>query len=133
MFTLSLGDAEAILGRKRYQRCAISSIIFRQTWSGKPSSLDNLKVFNCVPYEHVKQDKLPRAKKCVFLRYLEGVKGYRLLSMESDRAKVIISRDVVFDKRKYYKDLLGGEPVIKAPPKDKRVTWRSQTRRMMPC
>ena len=94
----------------------------QEVWLGKPPSFDNLKVFGCVAYAHVKQDKLdPRAKKCVFLGYPEGVKGYRLWSMEPGEAKVIISRDVVFDETKYYKDLVGEKSNVQAAPRDKGV------------
>ena len=41
--------------------------------------------------------------------------------MEPGGAKVIISRDVVFDETRCYKNLLRGEPDIQAPPKDKGV------------
>ena len=94
----------------------------QKVWSGKPPSIDNLKVFGCVAYAHVKQGKLEqRAKKYVFLGYPKGVKGYRLWSMEPSGAKVIISWDVVFDEMKYYTDLLGGKPDVQAAPKGKGV------------
>ena len=62
-------------------------------------SYSNLKVFGCSVYAHVKQDKLePRAVKCVFLGYPEGVKAYRLWCLEPGMRKCIISMDVVFNE-----------------------------------
>lgn len=52
-------------------------------WTGKPPNLNNLRVFGCVAYAHSREGKLDhRAKKCLFLGYPHGVKGYRLWCME---------------------------------------------------
>lgn len=49
----------------------------------------------------LKQGKLEaRAKRCVFIGYPRGVKGYKLWCLEPGEQKCIISRDLVFDKSK---------------------------------
>ncbi|KAL0389476.1 UNVERIFIED_CONTAM: Retrovirus-related Pol polyprotein from transposon TNT 1-94 [Sesamum calycinum] len=47
-------------------------------WSGKNVDLSSLRVFGCSAFVFQNNDKLePRAQKCVFIGYPEGVKGYR--------------------------------------------------------
>ena len=51
----------------------------KEVWSGKPADYLNLRIFGCPAYMHVSEGKLePRARKCIFLGYACGVKGYRL-------------------------------------------------------
>ncbi|GKD50171.1 retrovirus-related pol polyprotein from transposon TNT 1-94 [Tanacetum coccineum] len=78
-------------------------------WAGHPANYEMLRIFGCVAYSHVNQGKLkPRAIKCIFLGYPEGVKGYRLWRLDDVKPKIIISRDVVFNESLMYKDTLKG-------------------------
>ena len=68
-----------------------------EKWSSKKPSLNHIRTFGCVAYVHNVDDKLgKRSIKCVFLGYPDGVKGYRLLSLET--YKIITSRDVIFNE-----------------------------------
>ncbi|XP_056691994.1 uncharacterized mitochondrial protein AtMg00710-like [Spinacia oleracea] len=68
-----------------------------EVWYGKPVDYSSLRVFGCPTYIHVSDGKLePRAKKCIFVGYGIGVKGYRVWCNQSRR--VITSRDIVFDE-----------------------------------
>lgn len=68
-----------------------------KVWSGEHADYGRLRVFGCIAYYHVKDNKLDnRAKKAIFLGYARGVKGYRLWSLED--SKFVISRDVTFDE-----------------------------------
>nr|KYP64656.1 Retrovirus-related Pol polyprotein from transposon TNT 1-94 [Cajanus cajan] len=72
-----------------------------EAWHGKPVDYSNLRVFGSLAYAHVKEGKLePRAVKCVFIGYPDGVKGYKLWKLEKGGGKCIISRDVTFDETK---------------------------------
>ena len=83
-----------------------------ELWLGYPANYEMLKIFGCVAYSHVNQGKLkPRAIKCIFLGYPEGVKGYRLWRLDDVKPKIIISRDVVFNESLMYKDTLKGAGV----------------------
>ena len=69
-----------------------------EMWSGKPSDYSSLHVFGCpvyVMYNNQERTKLdPKSRKCIFLGYADGVKGYRL--WDPTARKVIISRDIIF-------------------------------------
>nr|KYP62383.1 Retrovirus-related Pol polyprotein from transposon TNT 1-94 [Cajanus cajan] len=68
-----------------------------EIWTGKPTNYSNLRVFGCNAYYHVNEGKLlPRSRKCLFMGYGDGVKGYRIWS--PSEKKVILSRDVIFDE-----------------------------------
>ncbi|KAH9648039.1 Integrase catalytic domain-containing protein [Citrus sinensis] len=68
-----------------------------ELWSERMAEYAKLRIFCCTTYAHVKQGKLePRALKCRFLGYPEGVKGYRLWCVDSKPPQCIISRDVRF-------------------------------------
>jgi hypothetical protein len=51
-------------------------------WYSNNPSLSHLKVFGCDAFVHVpkeKRNKLDKkAVKCIFIRYKEGMKGYKL-------------------------------------------------------
>ena len=71
----------------------------KEIWSGNPQDYSNLRVFSCRAYFHIDQGKLePRVKKCIFLGYASGVKGYRLRSLDSKSPKLIIERNVTFNE-----------------------------------
>lgn len=73
-----------------------------EKWSGKQPSLNYLKPFGCTAFAHVKQGKLePRAIRCIFLGYPEGVKGYKLRSTESGNERTFLSRDVTFNESEF--------------------------------
>lgn len=72
-------------------------------WSGKPAlDYDSLHIFVFPAYYHVRESKLDlRAKKALFLGFMEGVKGYKLWCLDSKKA--IISRNVAFNESEMIK------------------------------
>ena len=83
-------------------RCPFTALNFKtpeEVWSRHPTDYTKIRVFGCSAYAHIRQNKLePRALKCIFLGYPEGVKAYRLWCLEPGLRKCIISRDVVFNE-----------------------------------
>jgi len=56
-----------------------------------------LRIFGCPAYYHVKEDKLdPRVRKGVLMGFKKGVKSYKIYNPKDK--KIILSRDVTFDK-----------------------------------
>lgn len=94
-----------------------SSIDFEipeERWTGARPNYDHLKSFGCIAYVHqVKEKTSPRAVKGVFMGYAQGIKGYRVWLL--DEEKIVISKDVVFDETKFFKDIKKEE----SPPKEK--------------
>ncbi|KZV34961.1 hypothetical protein F511_04935 [Dorcoceras hygrometricum] len=71
-------------------------------WSGKEIDYSHLRTFGCTAFAHKRGDKLePRAVKCVFLGYPEGVKGYRLWVRSEPGFRTIVSRDVTFNETEF--------------------------------
>ena len=69
-----------------------------EMWTGKPVNYSDLHIFGSpvyVMYNSQETTKLdPKSRKCLFLGYADGVKGYRL--WDPTAHKVVVSRDVVF-------------------------------------
>jgi hypothetical protein len=67
---------------------------------GKDPDVSHLRVFGCIAYVHVpneKRSKLdPKAEKCIFIGYSLEQKGYRCFNPST--WKLQVSRDVVFDE-----------------------------------
>ncbi|KAJ1695814.1 hypothetical protein LUZ63_012512 [Rhynchospora breviuscula] len=65
---------------------------------GKPPSYNTIRVFGCLCYiSHKSSDKFEsRSKKCVFMGYPFGKKGWRVYDMVS--REFVVSRDVLFDE-----------------------------------
>ena len=83
----------------RIPSCAIDFNTLKEMWTRKPPGYYHLSVFGYIGYVHQNEGNLePRSMKCMFLRYLEGVKGYRLWLKDSYGMKVIISRVVIFNE-----------------------------------
>ena len=69
----------------------------KEIWYNSPVDYSNLRVFGSPAYIHVSEGKLePRARKCIFMGYGLGVKGYKVWC-EKFRM-IITSTDVVFDE-----------------------------------
>ena len=84
----------------RSSSSAIDFKIPEEVWSGRPVDYSSLKIFGCSAYVHMQsgeRSKLDsKLRKCVFLGFEKGVKGYRFWDPISK--KTVTSRDVIFDE-----------------------------------
>jgi hypothetical protein len=73
-----------------------------EMWTGKPTDYSRLYIFGSSVYMMYNTQEVSKldskSRKCVFLGYVDGVKGYRL--WDPIAHKVVISRDVIFAKDK---------------------------------
>ena len=87
-------------------RCPSSVIGFKtpmEMWSSSLCDYSNLRTFGYIAYAHQNEGKLePRARKCIFVGYLDGVKGNKLWCPTTK--KCFISMDVVFRECEFLKD-----------------------------
>ncbi len=94
--------AKAIASAKYIQNRLSTKLVFgivlKEVWSGEKPSITNLKIFGCKAYSHIpkkRRRKLePKSLECVFIGYIEGIKGYNLYNTKS--RKVFYIRDVGF-------------------------------------
>ena len=77
---------------------AVSRRIPNESWSDHKSEVSFLQIFGCIAYSHIPREKRKKIddknKKCIFIGYSDGTKGYKLYNPET--RKLIMSRDVQF-------------------------------------
>ena len=85
----------------RSPRVALDGKVSEEVWTGQEVDNFLMRIFGCPTYVHISSEdrsKLdPKSKKCIFLSYEKGVKGYKLWDPVAQ--KVMISRDVIFDEK----------------------------------
>ena len=90
--------------RNRSPTTALNNKTPFEFWHGRKPDLSNLRVFGCIAYDHVPDEKRrklqPKAEKCIFVGYPDDTKGYKLYNLESK--KFIRSRDVVFREEEFH-------------------------------
>ena len=85
----------------RSPRASLGGKVAEEVWTGKPINLDNLKIFYFPAYVHISSDERskldPKSKKCIFIGYVKGVKGYKF--WDPVTKKMVINKDAVFDEQ----------------------------------
>ena len=84
--------------------------ILEEAWTGKKVSYSFLKTFDYEAFAHIdfeNRTKLEaKSKKCIFFGYGIDEFGYRIWDFKN--CKIVRSRDVIFNEKFLYKDLLQG-------------------------
>ncbi|GMP82636.1 hypothetical protein CsSME_00036854 [Camellia sinensis var. sinensis] len=79
---------------------AVQNMTLKEAWSGRRPAVDHFKIFGCIAYAHVldeKRKKLDEKREnCVFLGVSEHFKAYKLFNPITE--KIITNRDMVFDE-----------------------------------
>jgi hypothetical protein len=61
----------------------------QEVWTSKEPCLTHIKVFGCDAYVHVPKENMSKldkkAKKCIFIGYKDGLKGYKLWNPETKK------------------------------------------------
>ena len=82
-----------------------------ERWHGCKADVSNLKVFGCISFVHVpdqKRKKLDKKSvKSIFVGYPSNSKGYKLYNPETK--KMFRSRDVIFLETSFGSKLLDGD------------------------
>jgi hypothetical protein len=72
-----------------------------EKWSGRKPSVRHLKMFGCIAWAHIPNDKRKKldakSHACIMVGYSNESKSYRLFDLV--KQEVICRRDVVFDEK----------------------------------
>lgn len=79
---------------------AVRNMTPEEAFNGRKPSVDHFRVFGCIAYAHVPDEKRKKlddkSEKCIFMGVSENSKAYKLFNPLTN--KIVISRDVVFDE-----------------------------------
>ena len=90
--------------RNRSPTSALNNRTPYEFWYGRKPDISNLRVFGCVAYSHIPDEKRtklqPKSEKCVFVGYPDDTKGFKLFNIES--SKFIRNRNVIFHEKEFH-------------------------------
>lgn len=85
-----------------------------QAWSGRSPAIDHFRIFGCIAYAHVPDEKRKKlddkSEKCVFLDFSETSKAYKLFNPQIE--KIVINRDVFDEGTIWYWNMQQPTPVL---------------------
>lgn len=83
---------------------AVQNVTPQEAWSGHKPSVEHFRIFGCIAYAHIpdqKRSKLDdKGEKCIFLGVSDQSKAYKLYNPISK--KIVISRDVIFYEDRFW-------------------------------
>jgi len=108
---------------KRAPSLPLNCGISEETWTDKEVNLNHLRIFGCISYVQVELDRRskldPKSERCIFIGHRTN--EYVYLFWDPENRKIFGHKDVVFNEKKMYKDLLTKSTLDKDP----RVTPRA--------
>ncbi|GKV36625.1 hypothetical protein SLEP1_g44733 [Rubroshorea leprosula] len=83
---------------------AIQNMTLEEAWSGRKPGVDHFKIFGCIAYAHILDEKRKKlddkGEKSIFLGVSNNSKAYKRYNPNTK--KIIVSRDVIFDEGKFW-------------------------------
>lgn len=80
---------------------AVKNMTPEEAWSGRKPAVDHFRIFGCIAYAHIPDEKRRKldnkGEKFIFLGVSDKSKAYKLYNPST--MKIVISRDVVFDEK----------------------------------
>ena len=102
--------ATTVYVRNRLPTTSVAGMTPYEAWYGKKPSVDHLRPLGCVAHvliPAIRRNKLDaKSHRCFFVGYSTDSHQYRLYDPEANT--VLQSRDVVFDERVLYRDIVAG-------------------------
>ena len=90
---------------------AVQNMTPEEAWSGRKPGVDYFKIFGCIAYAHIPNEKRKKlddkSEKCIFLGVSETSKAFKLFNPLTNQ--IVTSRDVVFDEENIW-DWNGQQP-----------------------
>lgn len=88
----------------RYPTRSLDKITPYESWFGRKTNLQHLKVFGCLAFAHVNDENRRKLdikyEACVFIGYCEHYKAYKFYNPNIH--KTIVSRDAILDEKGEY-------------------------------
>ena len=79
----------------------VQNMTQEEAWSGRKPVVDHFRIFGCIAYAHIPDEKRRnldnKGEKCIFLGVSDKSKAYKLYNPKT--MIIVISRDVVFDEK----------------------------------
>ncbi|RVW22917.1 Retrovirus-related Pol polyprotein from transposon RE2 [Vitis vinifera] len=79
-----------------------------EAWSGRKPTVDHFRIFGCIAYAHIPNEKMRKpenkGEKCIFLGVSDKSKAYKLYNPNT--MKIVISCDVTIGVKWFYKTKL---------------------------
>ncbi|KAI5422236.1 hypothetical protein KIW84_045631 [Lathyrus oleraceus] len=80
---------------------AVKNLTPEEAWSGRKPTIDYFRIFGCIAYAHIPDEKRRKldnkGEKCIFLGVSDKSKAYKLYNPST--MKIVISRYVLFDEK----------------------------------
>src|SRR5579871_5853366 len=97
--------ATSIYLKNRSPTVAVKGKTPYEVWFGKKSSLYNLRIFRCIAYIYISDEKRTKldwkSRKCIFLGYSRS-NQYQIWDLE--QKKLYFAKDIIFNKSNIIKD-----------------------------